>query len=100
MGSIHYNEKGKFFTDVISKEAVLAWIQTSTHMIKGYVHVRSGERVKDELDRDEPFLAVTDAVVINVLGEEIHSCDFISINRRQIIWLIPDDEKRVESKNG
>ena len=61
--SIEFNDKGKYFTDIISKLAVPAVIQTVTHRIEGSIHVRVNERIKSELDRDEPFLAVTDAKV-------------------------------------
>jgi hypothetical protein len=63
--SIEYDEKGKIFTDVVSKTAIHATVQTTTHMLQGYIHVRRDQRIKDELDRDEDFLAVTD---VSVLG--------------------------------
>ena len=51
--SLEFNEKGKYFTDIISKVAVPAVIQTVMHRIEGSVHIRMDERVKDELDRNE-----------------------------------------------
>ena len=54
--SIEYDEKGKFYTDIISKVAVPVTMQTTNQLIRGFVHVRHGERIKDELDRDEFFL--------------------------------------------
>lgn len=88
---VWYDDKGKYFTPVVSKQAVLANIQTVSHKIRGYIHVRSGERVKDELDRDEAFLAVTNAMVLDADGEMLHRCEFISINRAHIVWLIPEE---------
>ena len=58
--TLEFNEKGKYFTDIISKVAIPAIIQTVTHRIEGSVHIRLDGRVKDELDRNEPFLAVTE----------------------------------------
>ena len=58
-----YDEKGKLFTNVVNKRSMAATLQTTTHLIRGFIHIRQDERVKDELDRDELFLAVTDAVV-------------------------------------
>jgi hypothetical protein len=42
-----YDEKGKFYTNVVSKVAVPSIIQTTTHLIRGFVHVRQGDRYKD-----------------------------------------------------
>ena len=44
MPDAQFDNKGKIFTDVISKESVTAVIQTVTHQIRGFVHVRPGER--------------------------------------------------------
>ena len=90
--SLEFNEKGKYFTDIISKVAVPAIIQTTTHRIEGSVHVRLDGRVKDELDRTEPFLAVTNAKIFNVDGSVLYEKDFMTISRLQIIWVIPSDD--------
>jgi len=89
--SIEYDDKGKFFTDVVSKVAVPAVIQTVMHRIEGFIHVRIGERTKSELDRNELFLAVTEAKVFKDDGSLIDSAAFLSVARSQIIWVIPSD---------
>lgn len=88
-----FDEKGKVFTDVIRKRSLPALIQTVTHQIRGNVHVRSGERVKDELDRNELFLAVTEAQVFDASGTVVYQIPFIAIRREQIVWVIPLEEK-------
>jgi len=90
--SLEFNEKGKYFTDIISKVAVPAIIQTTTHRIEGSVHVRLDGRVKDELDRSEPFLAVTNARVFSADGSVLHHAEFMTISRTQIVWVIPSDD--------
>jgi hypothetical protein len=67
-------------------------IQTVLHRIEGSVHVRLDGRVKDELDRDEPFLAVTNAKVFGLDGALIYQADFMSVSRAQIVWVIPSDD--------
>jgi hypothetical protein len=89
--TIHYDEKGKYYTDVVATNAVEATIQTSTHLLRGYVHPRSGERLKDELDRAGMFLAVTDAVVLGAGGEELYRAEFLAVSRSQIVWVIEND---------
>ena len=89
--SIEYDEKGKYFTDIVSKAAVPAIIQTVIHRIEGYIHVRMDERIKNELDRSEPFLAVTDAKIFAADGSLISGAPFMSISRSQIVWVVPND---------
>lgn len=90
--SMNYDNKGKFFTNVITKEAVPVVIQTLTHRVEGFIHIRPGERIKDELDREETFLAVTDARVFDARGIMTHTSDFVSINRSHVVWVMPVEE--------
>lgn len=91
--SIEYDEKGKYYTDLVSKIAVHAVVQTTQQLIRGKVHVREGERLKDELDRDDLFLPVTDASVLGEDGQVQFQAPFLAVSRSQIIWVLPDDEK-------
>jgi hypothetical protein len=91
--NVRYDEKGKFFTDIITKDPVPSIIQTLVTQISGNVHVRLNERVKDELNRGEQFLAVTDAQIFNLHGQKISEAEIILINRDHIIWIIPNDEE-------
>jgi hypothetical protein len=90
--TLEFNERGKYFTDIISKVAVRAIIQTTIHRIEGAIHVRMNERVKDELDRTETFLAVTDAKIFGPDGTVIQESEFMSVARSQIVWIIPIDK--------
>jgi hypothetical protein len=91
--SMEYDEKGKFFTNIVAKVPVRSTIQTTMQLIQGNVHVRKGERLKDELDRDETFLAVTDASVLDVNGKILFEASFLAVQRAQIIWVRPDQEE-------
>ena len=93
--SIRYDDKGKFFTDIITKDTVPSIIQTLVTRIQGNVHVRINERVKDELNRGEQFLAITDANIFNLEGQKIFDAEFMLLNRDHVIWVIPDDENTV-----
>jgi hypothetical protein len=90
--TIEFDDKGKFYTDVITKIAVPAIIQTVSQSIHGSIHVRRDERFKDEMDRDEKFLAVTDATIYSLDGQILFQCDFLSIQRSHIIWAVPESE--------
>lgn len=87
-----YDNKGKIFTQVIAKKPVSVIIQTTTNIVHGTIHVRPSERVIDEMNMSIQFIAVTDVAVKNVSGEELYTCDFLTLNKDQIVWIIPDDE--------
>ena len=84
-----FDEKGKVFTDVIPKVAIPAVVQTTQHLIHGNLHVRRDERLKDELDRDTLFLAMTDAKVMGADNQVIHEARFLAVRRTQIVWVMP-----------
>ena len=87
-------EKGKIFTDVIRKEPVEVILQTTSNLtIEGNLHVRLNSRLKDEIDNNERFVAITDATISNQLGEPIHRVKFLSVNRNHIVWLFPKNEQ-------
>ena len=90
--TIEFDDKGKFFTDVITKVTLPAIIQTATQRIHGNIHVRPDQRLKDELNMDEKFLAVTGATVYSLDDQVLYRCKFISLQRSQIVWVIPENE--------
>jgi hypothetical protein len=87
-----FEEKGKVFTKVVSKDPIKVHIQTLTHLIRGKVHIKPDERIKDELNADEEFLAVTDAVVYDTNEMVLHRTAFLAVNRAHIVWIYPDTE--------
>lgn len=94
--TIEYDEKGKFFTNVVTKIPVPSTIQTTSQLVRGTIHVRQGERLKDELDRDELFLAVTDASVLGTDGKVLFSVPFLALHRSQIVWVMPNEAEGTE----
>ena len=87
------DEKGKVFTDYVSKDPVQVIVQTTTNRIIGNFHVRKGSRVKDELNDQRHFLAITDAMVFDRSGEvEEYRSAFLALHRDSIIWLIQQSE--------
>lgn len=92
-----FDEKGKFFTDVIQKEPVWVTIQLASSRVHGLIHIRSESRIKEELDDPTSFLAVTRADVYTAEGlTRLFSTRFIAINKAQIIWITSD--KDISSK--
>jgi|SRR5688572_4352732 len=96
--TIEYDEKGKFYTNVISKISVSSLLQTSSHLIRGLVHVRQGERLKDELENNEEYIAVTNASIYDSNGAVAYSSPFLAVQKSQIIWIMPVDEDSSSTK--
>lgn len=92
--TIEYDDKGKVFTDVVSKVAIPAIVQTTQQLLRGNVHVHRDERLKDELDRDELFLAMTDVSVVTADGQVVHTSRFLAVRRAQIVWVMPAGDEQ------
>jgi hypothetical protein len=90
--NIEFDEKGKFYTEIITKDAIPVKIQTVSHLIEGKVYVRKGDRLIDELTSANLFLAVTDAIIYATADDQTMRCNFMTINKDHIIWLVPLDE--------
>ena len=99
--SVRIDAKGKTYTDIVHKDEVPALIQTTTNLIHGHIYLRSGLRLKDELNGTaEMFIAVTEAEVYNANGQVLVRSDFLTLNKGQIIWVRPDEENKDRSTGG
>jgi uncharacterized protein DUF6812 len=88
--TIEYDEKGKIFTDIVSKIAIYATIQTTMHMLRGRIHVRRDQRIIDELDLSENFIAITDVSVLGANGQVLFQTPFLAVRRSHIVWVLPE----------
>ena len=95
--SFDYDDKGKIFTDVISKVAVYATIQTTKHILRGHIHVRRDQRIIDELDVPENFIAITDVSVLGADGQTLFQAPFLAVHRSHIIWVLPEQKSGEEN---
>jgi hypothetical protein len=69
---VRVDEKGKFFTPRVAKDAVTAFVRTCDQVIVGAIYVRPGNRLTDELNSDSaPFLPITDAQVYRASDEAL-----------------------------
>lgn len=96
--STRYDDKGKFFTDRVTKEQIPVVIQTVFGRIEGFFHVMAGARLKDEINNAEQFVAITNAKIYDLRGDCQLVCEFLSLNRDHIIWLAPQAEVQLESR--
>jgi Family of unknown function (DUF6812) len=90
--SVWVDPKGKIFTNVVQKDELPVMIQTVTGLIHGYVYLHPDQRLVDEMNGDDRFLAVTDAKVFGEAGQVEHLSKFLTLNKRHVVWIRPDDE--------
>ncbi|MCE5206888.1 MAG: hypothetical protein LLG42_01095 [Chloroflexi bacterium] len=88
-----FEDKGKIFTNIVSKSQVPVQIQTCTNLIRGMIHIGLDERFKDELNKSEMFIAITDASVFNLKGKLVHRCKFLALNLNHVVWIYQDEAK-------
>jgi len=88
----HFDDKGKIFTQVVSKKPVPVILRTAQNTLQGILHVRPTERIIDELNSSLQFVAITDARILNEAGGTLYTTGFITVNKEHIIWVIPEEE--------
>lgn len=86
---VRIDEKGKFFTPRITKDAVTAFVRTPGKVIVGSVYVRPGNRLTDELNGDpSSFLPVTSARVYRADDESfLLQTSFLLVAYRDILLI-------------
>ena len=87
-----FEEKGKIFTPVVTKKPVRVIIQTTAGLVRGSVHIRPDQRLKDALEVDEDFLAVTEAEVLDANRQVLYQTSFLAVRQAHIVWILPEEE--------
>jgi hypothetical protein len=87
------DEKGKFFTERITKGRVDVIITTVKGHIRGYIYLTNGERVKDMLNsRTERFIAVSEATTSAPDGSDVMEVELMAVNKDHIVSVVPIDK--------
>ena len=87
-----FEEKGKIFTQRITKDQREVIIITGTHKITGIIHIHLDLRLIDELNESGHFMAITDAKIMDLNDNVLYKSNFLTINTDQIIWILPVEE--------
>lgn len=85
------DDKGKIFTQRVSKDTVVTVVRTTDYFIIGDVHVRPDRRLKDELDNTQSrFLPITEATVYDTSGTQLlYRTSFMLLAYQQIVMVAP-----------
>ncbi len=88
---VRIDEKGKFFTPRVAKDAMQALIRTVDQHVIGYLYVRPDKRLKDEINEDTSrFLPVTDAKVYNATTDDfVYRTSFLLVAFEHILSITP-----------
>ena len=93
--------KGKYYTTHVSKQSVDVTARVKDSIIQGTIHLAPDNRLKDELNGSETFLAVTNAQVWAVDGTQpLYSTPVLMINKDQIAWIFPHEQAETEAENA
>ena len=92
--------KGKYYTTHVSKQSVAVIARVQDSIVHGTVHLSPDNRLKDELNDNETFLAITDAQVWEVDGARpLYSTQVLMLNKSQIVWIFPRETTQPEEEN-
>ena len=84
--------KGKVFTSHVTKRCIAVIIHVENSIIHGNVYLMADNRLKDELNSCEQFIAVTDAQVYQPGSESpLYESSAIIINKEKIDWIFPKE---------
>jgi len=84
--------KGKIFTTHITKRNQAVTVCIGDLIIQGVVHLTPDNRLKDELNSTEKFIAITHAQVFQMGGEKpMYETPTLIVNKEQINWVLPKE---------
>ena len=91
--SYRVNEKGKYFTDHITKRSLPITACVRDWIIQGTIHLMGENRLKDELNDGETFIAITDVQISGRAGETtVYETPVLIVKTDQIAWIFPRDD--------
>jgi hypothetical protein len=84
------DEKGKFFTAHVTKLRLPITVCVGNWIVEGTVHLKSDNRLKDELNDGETFIAITQARVWETDSDKpLYEPEVLIVHKNQIIWIFP-----------
>ncbi len=93
---LRIDEKGKYYTQRITKDTLLVLLRTADEIVAGSIHIRPEQRLKDELDANRsPFIALTGVAVYDQSGQTCcYQTDVLFVSISQIVTIAPVESMR------
>ena len=87
------DEKGKYYTTRVNKRAAQVQVVAHGLLISGTMYLMLDNRVKDELNNGERFIAITEAQVREASTNAILlQGETLILNKDQVVCLIPHED--------
>lgn len=87
------DEKGKYYTDHVTKRGMSVVAAMRGAVVRGVVHLALDNRLKDEMNNAERFIAITKAQVWDADENRLqYQADVLIVNKEQIVWIFPTPE--------
>ena len=84
------DEKGKVFTTHVTKRSIAVAALMGNTLIEGTVYLTLDNRLKDELNSGEQFIAITDAKISEIgAARLLRKADVLIVNKAQVTWMTP-----------
>ena len=84
------DDKGKFFTAHVTKLRLPITTCIGNWIVEGTVHLKSDNRLKDELNDGETFIAITQARVREIGSDKpVYESEVLIVHKNQIVWVFP-----------
>ena len=93
------DDKGKFFTAYVTKLRLPVTACIGNWIVEGTVHLKSDNRLKDELNDGETFIAVTQARVWEIGSDKpVYEPEVLIVHKNQIVWVFPRESAAPPAK--
>ncbi|MGB8646914.1 MAG: hypothetical protein WCF84_16880 [Anaerolineae bacterium] len=88
-----FDEKGKYYTTRIHKRSAPVQALVNGMRISGMIHLLQDNRIKDELNNGEHFIAITQAEIRDLsTGVVVAKDETAIVNKDHVVWIIPREE--------
>ena len=91
--TFEYDEKGKIFTDIVSKVAVPATIQTTTHLLRGVFMSAGTSASKMNWITMKNSLRLPMLAYWGRTDNHSFTSPFVAVQRAHIVWVIPEQNQ-------
>lgn len=94
---VHYDDKGKFYTDSTVTEKIPVRMKLTSGLIEGYIEISTYSRILEELNKENiEFLQLLNVKIFGEDNKVIQEINKVSLNRNHIIWVIKLEQEEVE----